>query len=218
MIHYFIQMKSGNKEKDHLWYESVTSFKTDIQINLNETLSLGSMKEDWQKELREDYKTSFFKVVDKIIRIDELNGDFLIDEFVDIYLEPVYSGNIITVILEDYKGKIFMNLKPDDEEAYNYWFDCGRGVDVLSLFPNIKEVQVGDVINLDYSSVYFKQGKYERDFYKDWKTSEILVKEKHWYYNTNITNEDGNDDLEEFCPDQAPVPSIFLHVELMNNR
>lgn len=217
MIHYFIQMKSGNKEKDNLWYESVTSFKTDTQINLNETISLGSMKDDWQKELREDYKTSLFKVVDKIIRIDELNGDFPIDEFVDIYLEPVYSGNIITVILEDYNGKIKRNLKPDDEEAYNYWFDSGRGIDVLSLFPNIKEVQVGDVINLDYSSVYFKQGKYERDFYKDWKTSKILVKEKHWYYNTVITHNEG-EYYEEFCPDQAPVPAIFLYVELIDNR
>lgn len=211
-------MKSGNKEKDNLWNEREVFFITKTQININETISFGDTEDGWQKDLCKNYKTDDFKVINKTIFIDKLNGDYSpIDEFIKIYLEPVYSGNMITVILEDYNGEIKRNLKPGDEEAYNYWFNSGRGIDVLALFPNIKEVQVGDVINLDYSSVYFDQGKYERDFYKDWKTSEILVKEKHWYYNTVITHNDG-EDYEEFCPYEAPVPAIFLHVELMNNR
>lgn len=90
MINYFLNIKTQKKELDLSWYNSSISFKTNIQINLNEKISFDSTQDDWQTELANDYHTKLFKVIDKTIRISDMNGDLLKEPFVDLFLEPIY--------------------------------------------------------------------------------------------------------------------------------
>lgn len=90
MKHYFLNIKSQKKELDLSWYSSSISFKTNIQINLDEKISFDSTEEDWQTELANDYQTRLFKVIDKTIRVHYMNGDLLNEPFVDLFLEPIY--------------------------------------------------------------------------------------------------------------------------------
>ncbi|BDU27703.1 hypothetical protein [Flavobacterium sp. GSB-24] len=90
MTHYFLNIKSQKKELDLSWDNSSISFKTNIQINCNEKISFFSPQEDWQTELSNDYQTRLFRVIDKIIRVQDMNGDFLNAPFVDLFLEPIY--------------------------------------------------------------------------------------------------------------------------------
>lgn len=110
MIHYFLNIKSQNKELDTSWYASSISFKTNIQINLNEKVSFHSLQEDWQTELANDYQTRSFRVIDKDIRIHDMKGDFLNEPFVDLFLEPIYLNDTIITGTEPLDEKLIFEL------------------------------------------------------------------------------------------------------------
>ena len=110
MIHYFLNIKSQNKELDTSWYASSISFKTNIQINLNEKVLFDSTQEDWQTELANDYQTRLFKVIDKIIRVHNMNGDLLNEPFVDLFLEPIYLNDTIITVAEPLDEKLIFEL------------------------------------------------------------------------------------------------------------
>lgn len=110
MIHYFLNIKSKKKELDLSWDNSSISFKTNIQINYNEKISFLSPQEDWQTELANDYQTRSFRVIDKALRIHDMKGDFLIEPFVDLFLEPIYLNDTVITVAEPLDEKLIFEL------------------------------------------------------------------------------------------------------------
>lgn len=217
MTNYYIEIKSGNEKLDKSWYESAQSFQTDIALCIGEKISFNN-PHDWQAELTKDYNTKLFRIVDRITRIEDMgNSDVAIEAWVDIYLEPVYSGNFINIFLEDYNETIACksckSKSGEDFDKWSFWFE-GEGCTFLNDFPNVMNAKAGDILEVFYTNELFNSGKLKRNFYDDWGTYKIRVKERVFYYSDMVVT--NNEYSEELPANKPPYPSLFLHIELVD--